>query len=66
MILKIKQNDSWRFIDGVINITAPISNEINPSKTFITYERNGEFLAQDVSQGCYLLNDEGKTIERLS
>lgn len=66
MILKIKQNNSWRFIDGIQDVTTPILEETVPKEVFIRYTRNGEHLTQNVLEGCYLLNDLGKTIEKIS
>lgn len=65
MILKLKQNDSWRFIDNIQEIVTPATKEISPKEIFIQYTKNGEILNQNVSEGCYILNDLGKTIERL-
>ena len=65
MILKLKQNDSWRFIDNIQEIVTPATKEISSNEIFIQYTKNGEILSQNVSYGCYILNDSGKTIERL-
>lgn len=65
MILKLKQNDSWRFIDNIQDVVIPTGGSINPTGFFINYVKNGEELTQEVSQGCYILNDNGKTVEKV-
>lgn len=65
MILKIKHGNNWTFVDGVENVTKIMNSELEPSE-FISYERQGALLTQNISEGCYLLNNEGKTIERIA
>jgi hypothetical protein len=64
VILKIKNGNNWTFLDNVESATKIIKTELEPSE-FIEYERKGEMITQNVSEGCYLLNDTGKTIEKL-
>lgn len=63
MILKLKQNDSWRFIDNVKEVVT--DNALPTNEVFIRYLYDGIYYTQDVSEGCYILNDAGKTIERV-
>lgn len=64
MILKVKNGDSWTFIDNVENVTKNMQSELQFSG-FINYSRCGEVLTQCVDEGCYLLNDRGQTIEKI-
>ena len=64
MILKIKNGNSWTFLDDIESATKIMKTELETSE-FIAYARKGETITQNVSEGCYLLNDTGKTIERL-
>lgn len=110
MILKLKQNNTWRFIDNIQEVITPTTKkiidltndtnsefqkkiyitqydynclseedklspkyiyEISENRSnedegvFIQYWKNGEFLNQNVAEGCYILNDNGKTIEKI-
>ena len=65
MILKIKNGNSWTFIDNIESVTKEMETEIQFSG-LISYWRNGELLRQSVEEGCYLLNDNGQTIERIA
>jgi hypothetical protein len=65
MILKIKNGNNWMFLDNVESVTKIMNDDFMPSG-FISYGRTGETLTQDVSEGCFLLNDTGSTIERLA
>lgn len=64
MILKYKNGNNWIFLDNIESVTKIMETELEPSE-FISYERKGEMLTQNVSSGCFLLNDRGQTIERL-
>lgn len=64
MILKIKQNGNWTFIDNITDCTMIMEDSFTPSG-FVSYARNGEILSQNVSEGCYLLNDQGKTVQKI-
>jgi len=63
MILKLKQNDSWRFIDNVQDVVVP--DALDVSNNYIQYFRNDEYINQNVSEGCYILNDNGRTVEKV-
>ena len=72
MILKLKQNDSWRFIDNVLEVV--VEDKLDKNDTFIQYVKNNEhvnqsastlYLSHNVSEGCYILNDSGKTVEKV-
>jgi len=62
---KEKTKSAWEFLDHIEELTVKNTEEIIPERTFIHYKRNGEHLEQMICEECYLLNDEGKTIERI-
>lgn len=64
MILKIRQNGNWAFIDNVTDCTMVMESPLEFSG-LVSYTRNNEVLSQNVSEGCYLLNDNGKTIQKI-
>jgi hypothetical protein len=64
MILKVKNGNNWIFLDNIDSVTK-IMNDALESSGFISYGRAGEVLTLDVSEGCFLLNDTGRTIERI-
>lgn len=68
MILKFKQNNSWRFIDNIDECTKAI-NELTEDGKMEGYEfsfhRPNELLTIFITDSAYLLNNEGKTIECL-
>lgn len=69
MILKFKINDSWRIIDNISEVDIlPFEKGqyFEEAIAAITYTRNGEFLTQPFGDEAYLLNDNGKTIQRLT
>lgn len=68
MILKFRQGTSWRFVD---NITEADIIPVKSGEYFdgcigaISYARHGGNFTQPFSGAAFLLNDNGKTIERL-
>ena len=71
MILKFKMNGVWRIIDGISQVDVMSDEYVKGScceKTIasITYVKNGVAMGQDFGSEAYLLNDEGKTIQRLT
>jgi hypothetical protein len=82
MIIKIKHKDSWIFYDELSKVryeTASITNfiSIETDANWITEgstdavlihsrKKNGEEFVILANERTYLLNDEGKTIERLN
>ena len=65
MILKIKDDTGWTFLEGVSDVHVDTDSDGHASTGFVSYWKNSEVLIQFVGQGCYLLNDSGKTIETL-
>ncbi len=75
MILKFRENDdSWRLIDNIFDITHyPVKEgeffdgakcAVNYSRR-IPYSTDTETLTRPFKDEAYILNDNGKTIERL-
>lgn len=63
---------AWEFIDGISEVQVYTSyvktadETISGESKFVRYLKGAENLAVTIDEGAYLLNDEGKTIERLS
>ncbi|MEI6296231.1 MAG: hypothetical protein WCO84_01115 [bacterium] len=55
---------AWEFKDGITQITSEEVGLLEKSK-YIFYTHKGADIIQAVDNETYLLNDEGKTIERL-
>lgn len=68
MIIKFRQGTAWRIIDniGEVDLIAPDEEQLsNGIIGMVRYSRNGEHLTQQFENAAFLLNDNGKTIERL-
>lgn len=68
MILKFRCGDAWRIIDNITeaDLIHPTDEQAtNGIIGMIQYSRNGEYLKQQFEEPAFLLNDNGKTIERL-
>ena len=71
MILKVKRigksgKDAWEFIDEITNPTVDIGG-ISDNSIFINYrQKDGTFVDQMIDTETYLLNNDGKTIERIN
>lgn len=64
MILKIKDNDGWEFLDKIDKLTIVMEDE-QSKEALLCYVRNREANSREVSTECYVLNDDGKTIEKI-
>lgn len=64
MILKFKRNGNWVFIDNLKSVTRIMEDKVKWSG-FVSYEQGEQTFSLCVKEGCYLLNDSGKTIESL-
>lgn len=68
MILKMKFGASWKLIDNIDEIhTFPPGDEeyVDDVKLVVQYSHKSEILTQPLTETAYILNDNGKTIERL-
>lgn len=68
MILKFKINGNYNFVDNLTDVTIEGKDEekIENEQIFVSYrQNNGVKTTQMICEESYLLNDSGKTIERL-
>ena len=68
MILKFKINGNYNFVDNItdLRIEGNTGEITNSEQIFVTYRQNNEHpTTQLLCEESYLLNDSGKTIERL-
>ena len=68
MILKIRENESWKFIDNIDQCT--VATQVSEGEGVmqgheIHFAIGSNNLAMFLQDTTYLLNNEGKTIERL-
>lgn len=67
MVLKIETTHGILFIDEVRDVTVALDAETRARTGFIHYERCGEHLMKYIGEDrCWLLNNNGKTIETLN
>lgn len=65
MILKYKDNDRWIFIDNIYKFDTE-AGKVSPNKTYVQYVRvKEEPVKIELLDEAYLLNDGGKTIQKL-
>lgn len=68
MILKFKHGKTWRYIDNITHaevFDVAEGQYYDGAKVAIHYVGNGFNETQAVCDEAYLLNDNGKTIEKL-
>jgi len=68
MILKFRTNGVWRIIDNISTVDILPFEEgqyFTGATGAVMYQKGNEFLLQAFGDEAYLLNDDGKTIQRL-
>ncbi len=70
MIVKIKSADNhWHLYDDAIDVSYEVIKPTEGKKQIVKYNvlrRRGFDFSGETDQTIYVLNDEGKTIERLN